>query len=403
MNKELFCAVPYRWDVKETAMRWFTLAAVGFAGILLFAQQQQAPKVKPLLQRLDLGDCVACRYNIRKRRSADKPAKRFEGLFAAGSKCPLCQGTGRLYGYINWKEKFFEAFGIGVSAAKREVVAKLRAREAARKKAAANALLLAAKVRLTPLKDDVQVPNYTRIVEGIVQNADYKVVREGRGADRQKISWWAVVRVRVPLVGVKGLSGAVYKAVRDAYYKQLGLSVKELQARKWDGETIVVVDARKVPAAQLRPALFPTLVGADGNRIYDVGTLAEEAGKKNGGAEYAVLEDEELSFDELRKRLGAAGEAGSSLFLPNPNYISNGDSDKKSPRKRKKRRYVVVKADEGAENATAKVSAEDAKKLMETEKKTGALSNGKVIIIVNSRVAMKEGRVMRVLRLWAAR
>ena len=382
-------------------MRWFTVAVVGFVGILLFAQQQQTPKTKPLLQRLDLGDCVACRYSIREGRSADKPSKRFEGLFAAGSKCPLCQGTGRLYGYINWKERFFEAFGIGVSVAKREVVAKLRAREAARKKAAANALLLAAKVRLTPLKDDVEVPNYTRIVEGIVQNADYKVVREGPGADRQKISWWAVVRVRVPLVGVKGLSGAVYKAVRDAYYKRLGLSVKELQGRKWDGRTIVVVDARKVPAEQLRPALFPTLVGADGSRIYDVGILAEDAGRKNGGAEYVILEDEELSFDELRRRLGAAGEAGSSLFLPNPNYISNGD--RTPPKKRRKRRYVVVKADEAAENATAKVSAEDAKKLMETEKETGALSNGKVIIIVSSRVAMKEGRLMRVLRLWAAR
>ncbi len=385
-------------------MRWFVVGIIGFMGILLFAQQQQAPKTKPLLQKVDLGDCVACTYNIRKHKSADKPAKRFDGLFAAGNKCPLCQGAGRLYGYINWKEKFFEAFGIGVSVAKREVVAKLRAREAARKKAAANALLLAAKIRLTALKDDVKVPNYTRIVEGVVQNADYKVVREGPGADKQKISWWAVVRVRVPLAGVKGLSGAVYKAVRQAYYKRLGLSVKELQGRKWDGETVVVVDARKVPAEQLRPALFPTLVGAGGNRIYDVGMLAEEAGKKNGGAEYVILEDEELSFDELKKRLGAAGEAGSSLFFPNPNYISNGEDETPPPKKRKKKRkYVVVKADKGAENATAEVSAEDAKKLVETEKKTGALSNGKVIIIVNSRVAMKEGRLMRVLRLWAAK
>jgi len=388
----------------EGAMRWFVVGIIGFVGISLFAQREHPPKTKPLLQKVDLGDCVVCRYNIRKHRSADKPAKRFEGLFAAGSKCPLCQGAGRLYGYVNWKEKFFEAFGIGVSVAKREAVAKLRAREAARKKAAANALLLAAKIRLTALKDDVKVPDYTRIVEGIILNAEYKVVREGRGADRRKISWWAVVRVRVPLVGMKGLSGAVYKVVRQAYYKRLGLSVKKLQGCKWDGETVVVVDARKVPSEQLRPALFPTLVGEGGNRIYDVGSLAEEAGRKNGGAEYVILEDEELSFDELRKRLGAAGEAGSSLFFPNPNYISNGENDKNPPKKRrKKRKYVVVKADKGAENATAQVSAEDAKKLVETEKKTGALSNGKVIIIVNSRVAMKEGRVMRVLRLWAAK
>ena len=384
-------------------MRWFTVGMICFVGILLFAQQEDLPKNKPLQQKVDIGDCVACRYNIRKHKSADKPAKRFEGLFAAGSKCPLCQGAGRLYGYVNWKEKFFEAFGIGVSVAKREIVARLRAREAARKKAAANALLLAAKIRLTALKDDIKVPNYTRIVEGIVQNADYKVVREGLGADKHKISWWAVVRVRVPLVGVKGLSGAVYKAVRQAYYKRLGLSVKELQGCKWDGETVVVVDARKVPAEELRPALFPTLVGTGGNRIYDVGVLAEEAGKKNGGAEYVILEDEELSFDELKKRLSAAGEAGSSLFSPNPNYISNGENDTPPKKRKKKRKYVVVKADKGAKNATAQVSAEDAKKLMETEKKTGALSNGKVIIIVNSRVAMKEGRLMRVLRLWAAK
>lgn len=385
-------------------MRWFLVGILFVLGISLFAQEQR-PKMKPLKQMVDIEDCVACKWNARKRKSADKPAKRFEGLFPHGSKCPLCDGRGRLIGIVDWKEKFFEVYGIGISVAKRLVIAKLRAREAARKKAAANAILLAAKIRLTPFKEDIKVPNFTRIVEGIVQDADYKVVREGEGADKKKITWWAVVRVRVPLTGIKGLSGAVYKAVKQAYYQRLGIKPEEFQARAWDGETIVVVDARKIPPDKLRPALFPSLIGDGGKRIYDVGMLAEDAGKKHGGAEYVIIEDEELSFDELKKRLESLGEAGSSLFLPNPNYISNGDGDHNQPQpKKKKRKYVVVKADDAPENATAKLSDEDAKRLKETEKKTGALSNGHIIIIVNSRVAMKEGRLFRrMLRLWAAK
>lgn len=348
-------------------------------------------------------DCPVCKWSFKQKRSADIPSKRFEGVFKKGEKCPFCKGAGRIVEKIDWTDGFYIAYGVGISFDKNHTHAKVKAIQAARRRAAANALKLATRIHFINLKQ-LRVANYTQKIEGIIKEAEYKTVKEPTNTTPVL----AVVSVKVPLWGVKSLSAALFDDLQHRFAKLKKLKIIRIPPKKTtDVEITIIIDARTYKNA-IKRSLFPTIRDKEGEYVYDITRVLKEYAVKKGMVKYVILSDNEEDFNHLKERL----EKESRLPDEGENYrISKGwcyisndgdEGEEKKPRKKKKKKRIVIKADENKfDDATVVISKEDAKKMKETDKEADSMKKGNVIIIVDSRVAGKEGRLHKLEKLLA--
>ena len=345
-------------------------------------------------------DCPVCGWNPFKKRSSNKPAKGFEGAFKAGDTCPCCAGSGKIRETIDWAGGYVEAYGVGIPEERSGIKdAKLRkaqdllmARRAAELRATRNAVRLLANARLnrTALAD---TPTYRQTIDAVVKGAEHSGVKSGADADLP----YYVARVKVPLWGVKGLSASLWAAYSRAYGARKHAAAPRADL---DEEYVIIIDAR---GAECPPHMFPRIVTEGGTVVYDITMVNKDVAQTSGMARFGYLK-ENIPFEKLDEsfkeaRLPDFWDEGSTYaaVMDGDDDEPAGDEEKKPRKKRRKRKKInlVIKGEKASDkDASVVVSEADAKKIKNADKDTDSLKGGKVIVLTDSRVAGKEGRVI---------
>jgi len=202
---------------------------------------------------------------------------------------------------------------------------------------------------------------------------------------------------RAPLKGVEGLTRRLIGTLRDAPSGWDRFPTQEPAPAGLDRDAPwLVVDARDLPSGEaVRPALFPRILAADGETLYDLDSVREAALVERGMARYVTLSrahDERLSFGtrflaRLRSLLSVRGA-----------WAQDG-------RKRKKRGQFVItsaKQAQGLEKTNLIISEEDARKVRAEDASSDILQECRVIVIVSGTVGGIEGKLRSPSRLTAA-
>jgi hypothetical protein len=355
--------------------------------------------VKPAVQEFTR-DCPMCGWNPFKKRSNDKPSKRFSGAFKAGDTCPFCGGKGKITESINWARGYAEAYGVGAPEERSEIkdpkrrkaFEVLQAKGGAQRGALRNAVRLLANLRLDK-KTPANTANYVQKIEATVKGFETLKVKESKDSDLP----YHVAKVRVPLWGVKGLTGSLWETYSQAYGAKKHAAAPRSDLEE---EYVIVIDAR---GTECQPHLFPRIVTEKGDVVYDVASVNKDAAQKDGMARFGHLE-KDVPFEKLQESLkeSSLGRTGHYAYWDEDEgtIVFDGDDedekDDKPKKKRRRRRKInlVVKGKKSEKkDATVEVSEADAKKMKDADEKTDSLKGAKVIILTDSRVAGKEGRL----------
>ena len=372
--------------------------------VILVAQEESKepymPKgVRPAVQEFER-DCPMCGWNPFKKRSNNKPSKDFEGAFKPGGTCPFCEGKGKIKDVLNWRSGYAEAYGVGKTevrskakdARKRKAQDFLGAKRAAELLATRNAARLLARVRLNRTTK-VDNPSYKETLSATIKGAEEKCYKSSREADLP----YYIAKVRVPFWGVQGLSSRMWAT----YVKSYGATKHAAAPRKnLDEEHVIIIDAR---GTDCPPHLFPRIITEKGTVVYDISSVNKDIANETGMARFGYL-DEEVPFEELEESFEESSiewlEEGAGAYAC---FLNGDDEDeeekdkkpKKKKRKRRKKINVVIKGKKTEDkNASVTVSEADAEKMKEADKKSDSLKGAKVIILTDSRVAGKEGRII---------
>jgi hypothetical protein len=353
---------------------------------------------KPAFESFDR-DCPVCVWSNKDGRSADKPAEKFKGVFKEGEKCPFCNGAGRITEKIDWKNGYYLVYGCGFDTLSgktdaQKAKAKAMAKEAARTEALGNAVELASRLNYINLKN-LKVADYTSRIRAVVEGAQPNFIKEVVNDDVV----FYVVELKVPLWGVKSISAELFDEFQRKFAETKKVKISQTPPRKeTDVDITIVIDARAYKNA-LKPHLFPTVTDKEGRLVYDITRPAKEYVLKEGMVKYVILSNNDEDFNSLKERL----ENQSTLPTTNDAHYISGDEEKQpSPpeqpqqptESKKKKKKIVINADEKKlEDATVVVSQDDAKRMEEADKQADSMKKGEVVIIVDSRVAGKEGKL----------
>jgi len=339
-------------------------------------------------------DCPMCGWNWRKKTSNDKSAAAFEGAFKPGEKCPFCGGAGKVRDRIDWAGGFVVAYGAGAPETRSEMKDPdkaraqdfLMAKRAAELRATRNAVSLLANVRLNR-SATLDAPSYHQHIEAFVKGAEHEEFKSSRDSDLP----YYVAKVKLPLWGVTGLSERLWAS----YAKSYGV-VRHASKPRTDleDEYVIVIDAR---GSDCPPHLYPRVIVEGGTVVYDISGVNADVAQKSGMARFGYLEDD-VPYDKLEESLKQSSimdEEHFACVADGETYFQDDGKDEKKPKKRRRRKKIVVVKGEktGDENASIKLTDADAAKVKEAEEKGDALKGGKVIILTDSRVAGKEGRI----------
>jgi hypothetical protein len=357
--------------------------------------------VKPAVQEF-VRDCPMCGWSPFKKRSNDKPSERFAGAFKPGDTCPFCGGKGKITESINWARGYAEACGVGApeersaieDPKRRKAFEVLQAKGGGQRVALRNAVKLLANLRLDAGKM-ANTANYVQKIEATVKGFETLKVKENSEADLP----YYIAKVRIPLWGVKGLTSSFWQTYSQAYGAKKHAAAPRSDLEE---EYVIVIDAR---GTGCEPHLFPRVVTGKGDVVYDVASVSKEAAEKNGMARFGNLAGD-VPFDKLQESLKESSlsrtghyaywdEDEGTVVFDDDEEGKEGDDEKDTPKKRKRKRINLVVKGEKSENkdASVEVSEEDAKKMKEADGKTDSLKGAKVIVLTDSRVAGKEGRL----------
>jgi len=193
---------------------------------------------------------------------------------------------------------------------------------------------------------------------------------------------------RAPLKGLEGLTRRLITALRDAPSGWDRFPAQKPAPSGLDrGGPWLVVDARDLPSGEaVRPALFPRILTADGETLYELDSVREAALVERGMARYVTLSrahDERLAFGaRFLARLR-------SLFSVRGAWAQDGG-------KRKKRGQFVItsaKQAQGLEKTNLIISEEDARKVRAEDASSDILRECRVIVIVSGTVGGIEGKL----------
>ncbi len=257
-----------------------------------------------------------------------------------------------------------------------------------------------------------------------------------RGQKRISVDWKpnrnppeCIVRLSIPMWGVKGVASVVY----DAHRRAAGRAVArryQLNRREMDvSDEVLVIDARGMG---IEPCLFPAIVGDDGRVLYDVSVL-DAAGSMSAPVSYV---ETSLSFERLRASFESetgeipvfaaamelqTGEAAShgalnalfamtladdvlSLHTPPAGSTSRPATSQPAARaahpasapapnaKPSRRRAVRALRTRPGDKTRIVLTKEDAEKLSTTAEGASLMREGRVIVVVDSIAAGAQGR-----------
>jgi hypothetical protein len=246
-------------------------------------------------------------------------------------------------------------------------------------------------------------------VNAFIRDREFKSTYEENNGD----PYYEVVKV----AEMKGISGLTAKLLdyfaKDPVWKELPIRSPEPRADLADDPgPWLLVDARNLPnSRQVVPALFPKILGSNGETIYSVGLVEEAALVRRGMVSYVAtdMSGEDLRagdirlLDELLERvgmvLGTRVAAATTVERSIPNIPFTGKTTDAKIERKRRGKYIVVDAEnvEGLAKTNLLVSAEDAKDLQEEDASSRILKKCRVVVIVSSPIGGAEGSLQMML------
>lgn len=216
---------------------------------------------------------------------------------------------------------------------------------------------------------------------------------------------------------MKGISGLTARLLdylaKDPVWQELPIRTPEPRADNAQSEgPWLLIDARDLPGgAQVQPALLPKIVSQDGEVVYSVGEVEEQALVSRGMASYVAtvaggrsLRAENSRFiEELLSRatlvLGPGTVYADTITRPIPEIPVPGPAKDPKAERKPRGKYIVVDAQnvEGLSKTNLVVSAEDAKTMKAEDASSQILKKCRVVVIVSSPIGGVEGKLPTLL------
>ncbi|MFQ5429415.1 MAG: hypothetical protein ACE5E1_03805 [Phycisphaerae bacterium] len=320
-------------------------------------------------------------------------------------------------GQVDWAGGFIIATGTG-KAEGRTDRDRLMARRAGTLVAARNALAIALGLRLDDKGRFADVRNGEVHLRGVLKK--HRRVSSDWRPDKTPPE--CIVKLKVPIWGVKGVASVVYAGQRQAALaggRRLALSRVKQDV---SGE-VLVIDAR---GTGLEPCLFPSVTTERGGLIYDVATLSAP---REPAAPVVRYVETAMTLEELRARashsrdgrgamapggpeavlvaarplptnrlafprpalLCASAPAGPQSASSRPTSRPTTQPTTKPVRRRRRRVVRAVKAS-GHNKTRIVLTKEDADRLRRSPEGASLLRSGRVVVVVDSVAAGIEGR-----------
>lgn len=294
------------------------------------------------------------------------------------------------HGWIDWDDSVI--YGIGRGYLDRNDGSRARAQRSARIIALQSILKLAAGVNLDDRHTLEMLGRGPATIEirALIHFTEDKTsfVPEGPRPYYETI-------LKTPMTGIEGLTSRLLSALKKSDGNWRDFPRPSVPGSPEDGAAPwLVLDARHLPpTGRPRPALFPQIVSASGEILYDLNRVEERALIDRGMARY-------VRSDEPRARLRSETETGgtapsrlSGLFGV-PAAIAGEKSE------RKKRQHFIVKDVEtvqGLSRTNLVISETDARQLKAEDAASKILKRCRVIVIVSSPIGGVEGMLDRSL------
>lgn len=269
--------------------------------------------------------------------------------------------------------------------------------------------------------------NIVKLASGL--HLDDKATLESLGEGKVSINLNAFVRDRefqsnyvenngdpyyevIKVAEMKGISGLTAKFLnylsKNPVWKELPIRSLEPRADLGDDQgPWLLVDARNLPYDQkVQPAIFPKIFSKNGELVYSVRSVEEEALVKRGMVSYVTTDlssadlraGDSRRIDKLLDRIGMvfevrAAAATTTIERSFPNIPVPAKPAEAKIERQRRGKYIVVDAQnvEGLAKTNLLVSAEDAKALQAEDASSQILKKCRVVVIVSSPVGGAEG------------
>jgi hypothetical protein len=289
------------------------------------------------------------------------------------------------HGWIDWDTKVI--YGIGRGYLDRNDGSRAGARRSARIIALQSILELAAGVNLDD-RHTLEMLGRRRATIEIRALVHFTEDKTGFVPESPRPYYETILKT--PMTGIEGLTSRLLKALKRTggswqdFPRPSSPDSPEEETAPW-----LVLDARSLPSAgRPRPALFPRILSASGEILYDLNRVDESALIDRGMARF-------VCSDELRARMGSGGiETGDiapsrlSRLLGASVAIAGEKSGRQKPQN-----FIVkdVESVQGLSRTNLVISERDARGLKSEDAASKILERCRVIVIVSSPAGRVEG------------
>jgi hypothetical protein len=290
-------------------------------------------------------------------------------------------------GRIDWEKGYF--YGVGIGYPHLNDGSKAKAIKVAQAEALSAILQVASKLRVDDQRTIADLEKGKAIIR-IKALVHYEPLK--REFISEKGHPFFRVTYRAPITGIKGLTKQLLTHLKSQPppwqdFPKSGHPELDDASLPW-----LVLDARGLePQFQVQPAIFPKVVSENGETVYQVSQVEEDALVERGMARYVVSDksQEELITGSARRPMA---------WLLNLLFPANAYAQEK---REKRGLYVVkdVKRAEGLMKTNLVISEDDALSIKAEDASSQVLKKCRVIVVVTSSVGGVEGRLMEYLAL----
>jgi hypothetical protein len=311
------------------------------------------------------------------------PAQAFDGRFS-----PFVETFPN--GRIDWDNGYF--YGTGTGYPHENMGSKARALKVAQAGALSSILQVAAGMRVDDKQTLAHLESTNRIIQikGLVRYEPYQRVFIKTGPH----PFFKVI-YRAPMTGVEGLTRRLLHRLRLPESSWKDFPKPGTPEQQKDSLTWLVLDAREFQGENaVNPAIFPKIMSAKGETIYELKGVDQEALTERGMARYVVSDAKK---EDLRSSPGRPVWAlFRELLLPNV-----AQAEERQKRKRRGR-YIIkdVKEVQGLMKTNVVISELDAESIKAEDENSQILKKCRVIVIVSSSLGGIEGKNMKYLALF---
>jgi len=284
-------------------------------------------------------------------------------------------------GKIDWQNGYF--YGTGLGYLHLNDGSKAKSLKAAQAQALSAILQVASGLRVDDRRvlSDLEKEQVVIQIRALIQ---YEPI-EQEFIPTEREPFWRVT-YRAPMRGVSGLTRKLLPYLRSPAPSGQPPLDRGGPVDTDDEATWLVLDVRGLSrGSQVRPALFPKIMTAKGDVLYDLNAVDERAVANRGMARYVVTE---ASREEIMGGLFHPGPGGLLRFLGPAQAMAQEKVDRK-----RQARYVVKDASqvEGIMKTKLVVSEADAREIQEEDASSQILKKCRVIIAVSGSPGGIEG------------